>query len=1215
MERKERRANIALALFVAGALVLAMGLPRWAQAVASGEGATGGSASAQMQAADSGSTAEPNSGSGSASLGAGSGQNSNGGSNDNSGSAGQNGSSGSQGSGTAKAVEVTIEVEGYTGTLPKLVAGEDFTLGQAVKTNPEFMQDSSGNQPLASLIEEKQAQGKKLTWHTADGKDFDWFKTAVSKSITVKGIFVEADYQVAVSFNDGKTSDLSVNVPKGKSFAQAYGSKPATPAKEGWEFLRWVDASTNSTFDFDAPVTASTSVYALYRVSDPAKVTPTDPAGDVPQTLSGNCYIGATWSVHPAQFNVSGFDGGLEGCSGTGSCSLPSAAAPSYVWATYVATLNHVDIEAGEVVYDVSITPPDAASPDGPRNSMGLIGYQTVAMQAVVKKNFGGYLEISKQSLNPGISTDNGNYSLDGAVFGVYDQQGQRVSGLTTGADGKTAKSELLPVGTYAIHEETAPKGYAPAQDKSTTVESGQTVTVNISDAPQCANISIVGQKHDAETGAPYPMGSATFNGAQYRVSYYDTHLNSGQAMENTLSALGLGSGTQLSSLGTPKRTWLLQTDADGRIKLSKDYLVEGDEFYKDVQGNTVLPLGVVSIEEVKAPTGYLLNSAPVVIDLTASGNAEHIADWEPVELSEQVVRGDFSFIKAKNGSMERLANVPFTITSRTTGESHTLVTDENGMASTEASWAPHSQNTNVGTSSNDGIWFEKDSHGNTAKANDELGALPYDTYDVEEQPCEANEGAVELAKFTVTITRNEVTLNLGTVDNDFEEPEIEVEELEISGDIDKRETLLDESGQYFYTVDYRSTSNTWVDEFTMTDTLVCAKENLAHLVSLTTPVSFEDYDGKMNVWYRTNFDDERDAKTAESSSTTAKGNSDSQGSSNDAASSSSKVNSNSSKANSTANSSTKANSGDSSTTNESASGKSANSSSANETASNASSNAKASANSANGTSTSGSNAVASASANNEASKDDPSSSIASNGNNDESASGEIAVNACSTNPFNEANPTNKRIHDFTGWQVWKTNVSTLEADELKVADLNLQEGEYITAFAFEHGRVEEGFGTNAQDASDWKRSERYEAADLTELDQERTTFNLQEATGTTRTSEEKQVAYTPAVLTMQATEEALAAEETELWNDTEIDTHRNLELHDEDKDSVVQYISQEKTVSEAVAAKLPKTEDVAQPGTALTLFALLAGSVACAAASQPALQRRRIKKAVLGRL
>lgn len=296
---------------------------------------------------------------------------------------------------------VTVEVEGFQGSLPTLIEGSDFTKGQAIQADPRYMVDSQGNQPLASLIEEKESQGFQLVWKTDAGDNFDWFTTPITQSTTVKGSFVEADYIVRVSFNDEKTEDIEVAVPKGSSFEEAYGKTLSTPSKQGYTFIRWVNSSDNSTFDFSAPVEASTTIYALYSISEPDQVVTVDADFDVPETASGKCYIGATWSVHPAQFSISGFTGELEGCSGTGSCSLPSAAAPSYTWADYSATLVSVDVNAGIVTYDVTITPPGAASPNGPRNSLGLIGYQTVYFQAQVQKNFGGYLELKKYPKTP----------------------------------------------------------------------------------------------------------------------------------------------------------------------------------------------------------------------------------------------------------------------------------------------------------------------------------------------------------------------------------------------------------------------------------------------------------------------------------------------------------------------------------------------------------------------------------------------------------------------------------------------------------------------------------------------------------------------------------------------------------------------------------------------------------------------------------------------
>lgn len=1002
---------------------------------------------------------------------------------------------------------ITIEVEGYQGQLPTLTSGSDFTLGKPVGSNPAFMADESGKQPLAELVEAKEAQGLTLKWHDGAGKEFDWLTTPVNESITVVGTFEAADYEVRVSFNDGASEDVAARVPRGSSFEQAHGSTPSTPSKQGWEFMRWVDTSDNSTFDFTKPVSKSTSVYALFRVADTSKVEPFDPAKDIPQTLTGRCYIGATWSVHPAQFAVSGFTGGLEGYAGTGTCSLPSAAAPSNTWADYVATLKEVNVEAGEVTYDVTITPPNAARPGGPSNSLGLIGYQTVYMKAVVKKNFGGYLEIAKTSSNPSLSNDNHCYSLEGAVFGVYNQQGTRVAELVTAQDGKTVKSPLLPAGTYTIREEKAPSGFAPASDASAEITSGNTTTATVSDAPQNALISLIGQKVDAETGKPYPLGSACLEGALFRVSHFDQTLPTGTTpASNANDAASPNSddaAKAVERLGTPKRTWTFKTDNEGRISFDEKHFVEGDEFYRDSNNAVTLPLGTVAIEELQPPTGYTANPTPWITVLTAEGSEEHISAWTPIDFAEQVIRGDLSFTKAKSGTMEHLANVPFRVTSHTTGEAHVLVTDENGMASTASSWTPHTRNTNAGTSAKDGIWFAQDAQGNTAEPNDALGALPYDTYDIEELPCKENENTV-LAHFTVTISRNNTTLDLGTIDNDSIA-------LEISGEVDKRETPLDESGAFDYTIDYRSTSNTWVDEFTMTDTITCAEEGKANLVSLETPVSFEDYDGTMNVWYRTNFDGEGAKKQSESKANTA---------------------------------------------------------------------------------------TKTAQAKETNAEEEP--------------------NACATNPYSMNNPTNKRIRDFTSWHIWKEGVSTLESQKLSVADLALGEGEHVVAIAFEHGRVEEGFGTNAPDAKEWDRPERYHETDTTSLSGDgRDTFDLAQATGPTGTEQRTELAYEPAILHMQATDEVLASEsEEELWNTAEIDTHRDLELHDEDKDSVLQtthHDTEQGGIVETLAANLPKTEDMLH---AIPLLAALALASAFVLGIQPKIRKRRdLKEAILNNL
>lgn len=61
-----------------------------------------------------------------------------------------------------------------------------------------------------------------------------------------------------------------------------------------------------------------------------------------------------------------------------------------------------------------------------------------------------------------------------------------------------------------------------------------------------------------------------------------------------------------------------------------------------------------------------------------------------------------------------------------------------------------------------------------------------------------------------------------------------------------------DADGSFSYTLDAKNESNTWVDEFTITDDLECAKEGTAKLIAIETPVATGDIDGLCNVWYRT---------------------------------------------------------------------------------------------------------------------------------------------------------------------------------------------------------------------------------------------------------------------------------------------------------------------------------------------------------------------------
>lgn len=176
-----------------------------------------------------------------------------------------------------------------------------------------------------------------------------------------------------------------------------------------------------------------------------------------------------------------------------------------------------------------------------------------------------------------------------------------------------------------------------------------------------------------------------------------------------------------------------------------------------------LLPHGKYRIEETEAPEGYLTDGAkPIDFSITENGKIVDLTD-EAHSIYNQIKRGDIEGVKIGAGTHKRLADVPFRITSKTTGESHVVVTDDNGQFSTSADWASHKHNTNAGQTSEDGIWFV------TSEPDDSKGALPYDTYIIEELRCESNKGFELIPPFEIVVSRNNLVIDLGTLTDEYE--------------------------------------------------------------------------------------------------------------------------------------------------------------------------------------------------------------------------------------------------------------------------------------------------------------------------------------------------------------------------------------------------------------------------------------------------------------
>ena len=699
---------------------------------------------------------------------------------------------------------VTASVDDLDETLPTLKSPTDFTAGSAIGTCPAFwVANDDGTSYVEALMAKKQKQGLALNWYNEEtGESFDWYKTKVTDSIHVVGKWEKYDVSVTFSANDGTTKSDTETVPYGQSYKQAFGKEKAAPAThKGYEFAGWYDSTTNKPFDFTKKLTDPTvSVYAKWNLKDVVEVSPSDTARPA-QTATGTCSINGTWFGTPfpwgsiARFSLSHFTGELAGAIVNDAQCVDSGAENPYLAgrrsATYQATLTSFDETTGKAVYDVYLYPAGHATGDmyvvrPPHNSYHntQVGVQRMHTTITVYKVVKGYIELQKASTCTNVSDNNKLYSLAGAEFSIYDASGKFVQKLTTNEKGETGRSGLLTAGTYTVKETKAPEGYYAADDFTVTVNAGQVTKKTVGDKPYDDPISMLVGKFDGEktyNGAGnLPQGSATLADAEFTVDYYDTfdYDNYDDLKKADIE---------------PTRSWTFKTDEDGYALLSTEDFVSGDALYYNDQNIACVPRGTIVVRETKAPTGYLKSNAVSFQKILEGSNPDSLLTYNTAEVPEQVYRSDFEFTKkAENGS-DRLAGVPFKVTSLTTGESHIAVTDENGYFSSASSWNAHDGNTNAndwaltadGTidssklNASAGFWFGNNTvvgedgnatTGDALKADNSLGAMPFDTYSVEELRCTANEGYA-LVNTTVTVSRNGASIDFGTLDDP--EPEI----------------------------------------------------------------------------------------------------------------------------------------------------------------------------------------------------------------------------------------------------------------------------------------------------------------------------------------------------------------------------------------------------------------------------------------------------------
>ena len=376
----------------------------------------------------------------------------------------------------------------------------------------------------------------------------------------------------------------------------------------------------------------------------------------------------------------------------------------------------------------------------------GVIVDLTAPENSITNEVIRGGVEIYKFDAETGDHEGQGGATVEGAVFEIINRSanavmvngisyapGQVVYSGNTDANGlfQTA-SDLLPYGQYEVREAAPPTGYTGDGTLSRTFSVTQDgMMVDLTDYDHSISNEVIRggiklYKYDADTQEHKGQGGATVAGAKFEIvnrTGKDVIVNDVTYANDAVVYSGY-------------------TDDDGLFETAAD----------------LLPYGHYEVREATPPSGYTSNGiTSQEFDITQDGVVVDLTDFEH-SISNSIMRGDFELRKVDGDFQTAMANVLFKITNDATGESHYFVTDDNGYFSSSASWIPHTQDTNGGNVDS-GLWF------GDSDPDDAVGALPYGTYTIEEQPCEANQDYI-LWTGTVSISRDNVVINLNNVEN-----------------------------------------------------------------------------------------------------------------------------------------------------------------------------------------------------------------------------------------------------------------------------------------------------------------------------------------------------------------------------------------------------------------------------------------------------------------
>ena len=431
-----------------------------------------------------------------------------------------------------------------------------------------------------------------------------------------------------------------------------------------------------------------------------------------------------------------------------------------------------------------------------------------------------GGVELAKIDNDLDENYAQGDASLAGAEFTIYNKSkesimiaGNEVAKdavalvIATNSDGFAGTdAHALPYGTYFIKETKPSPGYLLNTEWSKTFsirEDGKIIDLKgdkVREVVQRSGVQIV--KRDKEIQKSEALGGANLKDIVFTIKNVSAHdVVVRKDIGNTTDKVDwkkLASKKELFEAGTIKRV----KSGEDVGKIITHWNEEKKAYTAETLGDD-LPYGTYTIRESKTNDAYQrTDKTEHRFEIREDGTV-YAYDSEGMDsiltFDDYVYRSDMQGTKIGDGDSKRFSYVPFKITSVTNDETHVVVADKNGFFSTKDRRTKDgldededADNTRKVNPFDDlltakeikkadiekraaeilmGVWFGTGEFGTKAEMNPDFGALPYDSYVIEEMPCEQNEGyTMQKFFFTVDEKSQNGFVDLETITNDIPE-------------------------------------------------------------------------------------------------------------------------------------------------------------------------------------------------------------------------------------------------------------------------------------------------------------------------------------------------------------------------------------------------------------------------------------------------------------